>query len=50
MSSFIKFLGQVKAHQGVINLQAVTSRDTYTAGPLKVQLRAIQNGRVIFST
>jgi uncharacterized protein (DUF3084 family) len=50
MSSFIKFLGQVKAHQGAINLQAVTSRDTYTAGPLKVKLRAIQNGKVIFST
>jgi uncharacterized protein (DUF3084 family) len=50
MSSFIQFLAQMKAHQGSIDLQAVAVANIYTAGPLKVKLQAIKQGKVIFST
>ncbi len=50
VSSFIQFLAKMKAQSGSLDLQAVAVRDTYTAGPLKVKLQAIQKGKVIFST
>jgi uncharacterized protein (DUF3084 family) len=50
MSSFIKFLGQMKNQSGSIDLQAIAVGDTFTAGPLKVKLQALQKGKVIFST
>jgi uncharacterized protein (DUF3084 family) len=50
MSSFIKFIGQMKAQSGSIDLQAIAVGDTFTAGPLKVKLQALQKGKVIFST
>ncbi len=50
MSSFIQFLGQMKAQSGSIDLQAIAVSDTFTAGPLKVKLQALQKGKVIFST
>jgi uncharacterized protein (DUF3084 family) len=50
MSSFIQFLAQMKAHQGSIDLQAVAVSNIYTAGPLKVKLQAIKQGKVVFST
>ncbi len=50
MSSFIKFMNQLKAQNGSIDLQAIVVSDTFTAGPLKVKLQALQKGKVIFST
>jgi uncharacterized protein (DUF3084 family) len=50
MSSFIQFLGQMKNQSGSIDLQAIAIGDTFTAGPLKVKLQALQKGKVIFST
>ncbi len=50
MSSIIKFMGQMKTQRSSIDLQAIAVGDTFTAGPLKVKLQAMQKGKVIFST
>ncbi|QLE58977.1 DUF3084 domain-containing protein [Nostoc sp. TCL26-01] len=44
---FISLLGQVSQP---IEIKAIATEDTYTAGPLRVKLVAIQNGQIIFST
>ncbi|WP_017315185.1 DUF3084 domain-containing protein [Mastigocladopsis repens] len=48
--TFIRFIAQLRQYNQSIDIKAVAAEDTYTAGPLKVKLVAIQNGKVIFST
>ncbi|MCL1470868.1 DUF3084 domain-containing protein [Argonema antarcticum] len=44
------FLEQLKQSKKLIDVQVVTSDITYTAGPVKMDLIAIQGGQVIFRT
>ncbi|NMG07769.1 DUF3084 domain-containing protein [Brasilonema sp. UFV-L1] len=48
--TFIRFIAQVKQYNQPIDIKVIAVEDTYTAGPLKVKLVAIQNGQIIFST
>ncbi|MGH8000582.1 MAG: DUF3084 domain-containing protein, partial [Brasilonema sp.] len=48
--TFIRFIAQVKQYNQPIYIKVIAVEDTYTAGPLKVKLVAIQNGQIIFST
>ncbi|MDJ0797969.1 MAG: DUF3084 domain-containing protein [Calothrix sp. MO_167.B12] len=49
-STFLQFVAQVGRLEQAIEIRAVAAENTYTAGPLKVKLIALQNGQVIFST
>jgi len=48
--TFIHFISQLSQYNQPVDIKAIAIEDTYTAGPLKVRLVAIQNGQVIFST
>ncbi len=48
--TFIHFISQLSEYNQPVDIKAIAIGDTYTAGPLKVRLVAIQNGQVIFST
>ncbi|MBW4593492.1 MAG: DUF3084 domain-containing protein [Brasilonema angustatum HA4187-MV1] len=48
--TFIRFIAQLRQYNQPIEIKAIAVEDTYTAGPLKVKLIAIQNGQIIFST
>ena len=48
--TFIRFISQLRQYNQPVDIKAIAAEDTYTAGPLRVRLVAIQNGQVIFST
>ncbi len=48
--TYVQFLDRVKKQKYPIEIGAVVDRDIYTLGPLVVQLQAISNGKVLFST
>jgi uncharacterized protein (DUF3084 family) len=48
--TFLRFVNQLRQSNQPLEIKAVAAEDTYTAGPLRVRLIAIQNGTVIFST
>jgi uncharacterized protein (DUF3084 family) len=48
--TFIRFIAQLRQYDQLVDIKAVAAEDTYTAGPLKVRLVAIQNGKIVFST
>ena len=50
ITTLIGFLEQIAQYNQQLDLKAVAAEDTYTSGPLKIKLEAIQDGRVIFST
>ncbi|GAC1466743.1 MAG: DUF3084 domain-containing protein [Chamaesiphon sp.] len=50
IATFIRFLEQLKQYNQPLDLKAIAAEDTYTAGPLKIKLVAIQNGKVILRT
>lgn len=50
IESLIRFILQLKRYNESVRLEAVVAEDTYTAGPLKVELVAKQNGQVVFGT
>ncbi|MBW4442907.1 MAG: DUF3084 domain-containing protein [Plectolyngbya sp. WJT66-NPBG17] len=41
------FIDQLRRYPTAVELRAVASNDTYTAGPLKIELVAVQNGQVV---
>jgi uncharacterized protein (DUF3084 family) len=49
-STFLQFVAQLGKYDQAMEIRAVAAQNTYTAGPLKVRLIAIQNGQVIFGT
>jgi uncharacterized protein (DUF3084 family) len=49
-STFYRFVAQLRQYDSPLDIKAVAAEDTYTAGPLKVRLVAIQNGQIVFST
>jgi uncharacterized protein (DUF3084 family) len=46
----IRFMEKLKQYNRAVELKAVAAENTYTAGPLKVELVAVANGRVVFGT
>lgn len=48
--TFIRFVSQLLQYDQQLDIKVVAVEDTYTAGPLRVRLIAMQNGQVIFST
>ena len=48
--TFLRFISQLRQYNQPVDIKAIAAEDTYTAGPLRVKLVAIQNGQVIFST
>ncbi|MBE9003724.1 DUF3084 domain-containing protein [Fortiea sp. LEGE XX443] len=48
--TFLRFVNQLRQYDQPLDIKAIAAADTYTAGPLRVKLLAIQNGKVIFST
>jgi uncharacterized protein (DUF3084 family) len=48
--TFVRFVSQLRQSDQPFDIKAIAAEDTYTAGPLRVRLVAIQNGKVIFST
>ena len=50
METPIRYMEKLKQYNRAVDLRAVAAEDTYTAGPLKVDLLVVANGRVIFGT
>ncbi|MGC9525933.1 MAG: DUF3084 domain-containing protein [Limnospira sp.] len=50
METLIAFIQELEGYDRTVELQAVAARDTYTIGPLRVDLLARHNGEVVFST
>lgn len=48
--TFLRFVSQLQQSEQLLEIKAVAAEDTYTAGPLRVKLVAILNGKIIFST
>ena len=46
----IRFIEQLRQYNQSVEIKAVAAQDTYTAGPLEIELMAVENGRVIFGT
>lgn len=49
-STFLRFLSELRQSKQPLEIKAVAANDTYTAGPLRLKLIAVQNGQIIFST
>ncbi|PIG94776.1 DUF3084 domain-containing protein [Gloeocapsopsis sp. IPPAS B-1203] len=50
IETLIGFIDQLKQYNQPVEIQAVAAEVTYTSGPLKVELLAMQNGQVVFRT
>lgn len=48
--TFLRFVAQLRLYDQPLEIKAIAAEDTYTAGPLRVKLVAILNGKIIFST
>ncbi len=48
--NLMSFVEQLKQYNQPVDIKAVAAEDTYIAGPLKVELVAVQNGQIIFRT
>ncbi|EAW38676.1 DUF3084 domain-containing protein [Lyngbya sp. PCC 8106] len=50
VETLVSFFEQLQQHDQQVELQAVAAEDTYTIGPLKIDLLARRNGEIIVST
>ncbi len=50
IQTLIRFLEQLRQYNQPVEIKAVAAKDTYTAGPVNVELVAIRNGQIIFDT
>ena len=48
IKSLISFIEQLKQYNQPVDIKALAAEDTYTSGPLKVELVAVQNGKIVF--
>lgn len=48
--TFIRFMSLLGQFQQPIEIKAIAAEDTFTAGPLRVKLVALQNGKIVLST
>lgn len=50
INTIIRFIEQLDNYGQPVDIQAIVQENTYTAGPLRMQLIAIQKGQVIFKS
>ena len=50
LSTYVQFLEQIKKQKYPISIRAIVNRDIHTLGPLAIELQAIANNKVLFST
>lgn len=50
VETLVNFFEKLQQHNRPVELQAVAAEDTYTIGPLKIDLLARHNGEIILST
>lgn len=50
IETLLRFIAQLSQYPQPVDIKAVAAQVTYTAGPLKVELVAVQNGQVVFGT
>lgn len=50
IQTLIRFFEQLKQYNQQVEIKAVAAGNTYTSGPVKVELVAVQNGQVVFDT
>jgi uncharacterized protein (DUF3084 family) len=50
IQTLIRFFEQLQRYKRPVELKAIAAQDIYTAGPLAVELLALENGQVVFST
>jgi uncharacterized protein (DUF3084 family) len=50
ITTVINFIEQLEQYNQSVDIKVVAQETTYTAGPLKMQLVATQNGQVVFKT
>ncbi len=50
ISTIISFIEQLDKYGQPLDIKAIVQENTYTAGPLKMQLVAIQKGQVVFKS
>jgi uncharacterized protein (DUF3084 family) len=50
IQTLIRFFDRLQSYDRAVELKAIAAQDIYTAGPMTVELLAVQNGQVIFST
>lgn len=50
LATYVQFLDRVKAHKKPIDISAIIDRDTYTLGPLIINLQAVDRSKVLFNT
>ncbi|MGV0101895.1 DUF3084 domain-containing protein [Nostoc sp. DSM 114167] len=48
--TFLRFVSLLRQYNQPLEIKAIAAEDTYTAGPLRVKLVAIVDGKIIFST
>jgi uncharacterized protein (DUF3084 family) len=48
--TIVAFFNQLKQYNQPVEIRAIAANLTYTAGPLTIELQAIQNDQVLFST
>lgn len=48
--TFLRFFSELEQSQQALEVKAVAAENIYTAGPLRVKLVAISNGKTVFST
>lgn len=50
IQTLIRFFEQLKQYNQPLEIKAVAAGNTYTSGPVRVELVAVQNGQVVFDT
>ncbi|MBV8884855.1 MAG: DUF3084 domain-containing protein, partial [Chroococcidiopsidaceae cyanobacterium CP_BM_RX_35] len=50
IESLFHFIEQLQQYNQSVDIKAIATVDTYTAGPLKIELVAVQHGKVVFHT
>ena len=50
LATYVQFLERVKTQKYPIDIITIVDRDTYTLGPLAIELQAVSGNKVLFST
>lgn len=45
-----QFFAQIRQYNQSLEIQAISAEDAFTAGPVRIELVAVENGQVVFST
>lgn len=50
IETLVRFVEQLKRYNQAVDIKTVAAEVTYTAGPLKIELIAVQDGEILFRT